>query len=150
MRQRFSRPITIHNRYVAETAPQVFITVKSFAILALNLYINRKLYFRDTVLILSTKTLKHIYDKRPLSDYLVLIKRLRAMISNPDAVYLNKPGRTADLVFTHTYKDQLYLLAIEENKKENELHLVTAFRRRKKDMKGFTLIWSREGGEPPS
>ena len=98
---------------------------------------------------LSTRALKHLYDKRPAEEYDSILRFVITTLSAPDYIYKNKDSKRGDVCFVKEIQKNSYLVSVEEC--DGNPYFVTMFRVRKKSyLKNYSLLWSREDGEPPS
>lgn len=103
---------------------------------------------------ISTRSIKHVYDKRPAEEFDRCILILNEIIKNPTEVYdnLSKEGKRGSILLS--YKDvygQRYVCSLEESDEPAAYKVVTFFRIRKENyLNGYKLIWSQEGGTPLS
>jgi hypothetical protein len=96
---------------------------------------------------LSTKVLKHIYDKRPAEEYDFIIESLYKIVRYPDVIYKNKDPKRGDYVFTKIVGDCNYFCSLEAC--EDGFNVVTVFRLRKENyLKNYDSIWSWRAALP--
>lgn len=101
---------------------------------------------------ISTRSLKHVYDKRPAEEFDRCILTINDILDKYLEIYHNKDGKRGSLLITHKdcYLDK-YICVLEKDTQDNIYNIVTFFRLRKDNyLKSYKLIWSQEGGEPPS
>lgn len=139
--------ISLHKKYVKNTAPKQIVFVTSLQLCNLTKKVFNDLKFNSNKVYLTTIMLKHMYDKRVAEEFDYLLYNLYKIIKYPDHVYKNKPGGTGDYFFTKTLENLLYGASIEVVN-ENGLFIVTAFRTTETYLKNFEKIWSWEGGNP--
>ncbi|MDP4010805.1 MAG: hypothetical protein Q8P72_01085 [Candidatus Roizmanbacteria bacterium] len=107
---------------------------------------------------ISTKVIKHLYDKRPAEEFNFLINNLHTIVKYPDDIYKNKDSKRGHFAFVKTFKNDKYFSSIEvvENFKVNEILedvncIVTCFRMKKeKYLNNYELMWSWKGDKPSS
>ena len=101
----------------------------------------------DTVSI-STRCLKHLFDKKPAEEFHFIVDHLHLILTYPDEIYENKSGKRGNLCFVKRIKGSEYLCALERAT-EKELQVATAFRLRDDDyIKNYILLWNRGSGKP--
>lgn len=89
---------------------------------------------------ISTRVIKHIYDKRTAEEFDFLARNLHLVFRFPDQVYENKSSKRGQYVFVKTIKDQLYFASLEYT---TRLEVVTTFRIRKLSyLNNYQLMWS--------
>ena len=118
---------------------------------------------------ITTRCLKHLYDKKPAEEFLCLIDCLNKVARYPDKVFWNKKSKRGDFCLVKNIKGQNYLCSIElihiypssfgaiklgsstfgATKEVIEIHITTAFRIRDEKYLGkYTLLWSWGDGNP--
>ena len=101
---------------------------------------------------LTSRALKHIYDKRPAEEYDALLNFIPQIITFPTRIYQNKNGKRGAYCFVKKIANEDYLVSLENSVDEPRgIYLVTAFRiRTDKYLEGYKLLWSWEDDVPPS
>jgi hypothetical protein len=109
---------------------------------------------------ITTKTLKHLYDKRPAEEFDAILKYLPQLIKYPDNIYVNKNSKRGSYCFDKKIRGLLYWCSVEQTADSNPQescdgmnYVVTAFRIRKTKesyVDSYKLIWSWKGGIPSS
>ena len=97
---------------------------------------------------ISTRTLKHLYDKRSAEEFDLIIDNLELIIENPDACYRNRSGKRGNFCIVKNMNGTPHLVLIEIVASENkrELQIATAFRARyRRYLKHYELLWGRRG-----
>lgn len=111
----------------------------------------------------TTKSLKHMYDKRTAQEFDFLLENLPKIIKQPTKIYENKDGKTGGYCFSREFSDNVYFCVIERKEEANpndgELgmnYIVSAYKlpedieKRERYISGYKLLWSWEGDVPPS
>ena len=103
---------------------------------------------------ISSRVLKHVYDKRPAEEYDFLIENLHLIVKYPDNVYKNKNGKRGNFCFTKIINVQKYFCSlelIETDATTKELEVVTFFRvPKEKYLDSYMLLWSWRDDAPSS
>jgi len=101
---------------------------------------------------ITSRALKHLFDKKPAEEFFFLIDNLRKIVKYPDKVYENKTSKRGEYCLIKRISNFDYLCSIEVMKSPlAEIQIATAFRLRDNDyIKKYTLLWSWEDGAPPS
>jgi len=90
---------------------------------------------------ISTRVLKHSYDKRPAFEYDLIINAIHKTIKYPNKVYANKGNKRGDYCFVKVIKNERCLCVLE--KKDRHMEVVTFFRvPKEKYLNSFPLVWS--------
>ncbi len=103
----------------------------------------------------STRVLKHVYDKRPAEEFDFLLGNAHQILKYPDRVYKNRDAKKGDFCFVKKINNSLYLASIEvmkSNAGENShCEVITFFRVQKESyLNGYELLWEWKVGEPSS
>lgn len=118
---------------------------------------------------ITTRCLKHLYDRKPAEEFQFLIEYLYQITRYPDKIYKNKNSKRGKFCFVKKIKDFEYLCSIETitippailgvaqlgvcqlgSKEEiTEIQIATVFRNRdNKYLKNYTLLWDWGNGNP--
>lgn len=148
--------IKFHKKYVQSTTYKAIVPIALFHLCNLTRSVVKSIDFEVNNVYLSTRMLKHIYDKRTAEEYDFILNNLVKIVREPDAVCLNKSGRRGEFCLIKKIKDEDYLCSIEqyrslETSKYECIQIVTCFRvRGNYPLKQFQKIFSWEGGVSPS
>lgn len=97
---------------------------------------------------ITTRSLKHLFDKKPAEEFHFLLDYIHLIMIYPDKIYKNKDGKRGSLCFEKRVKGCEYICAIERIS-PTEFQIATAFRLRDPDyIKNYTLLWNRGSGKP--
>jgi hypothetical protein len=102
---------------------------------------------------ISTRVIKHIYDKRTAEEFDFLLGVIPTIVKYPDKVYRNKSGKRGELCFVKTVKNQKCLCSIEQiliRGKPSHFETVTFFRTEDSYLAKYELLWEWKGGTPSS
>ena len=157
MTRKFVRVIPeLHRRYIKGTAKdavvqnaRVFlchltgaVSIGALGLMQTERAPRRKVY-------ISTRVLKHTYDKRPAEEYDFLTENLHAIVKYPDCVYKNKDSKRGGYCFVKTLGNKLYLCSLESV--EDRFEVVTFFRvPKEKYLESYELLWSWRNGTSSS
>jgi hypothetical protein len=102
---------------------------------------------------ISTRSLKHVYDKRP-SVAIEYLDILYDALSQPDLILFGKSSGKADFIFCKKLREDKWLvcpIGISYKKNKRFLFCFTFFPARQNYIKKSAILWSREDGRvPPS
>ena len=112
---------------------------------------------------LSTKSLKHMYDKRVAQEFDFILNNLPKIIKKPDKVYKNIKGKRGDYCFLKKFAKDTYFCIIENsddvNPNDGKIgmnYVVSVYKlsedkeKRKRYLSGYKLLWSWKGDKPSS
>lgn len=94
----------------------------------------------------STRVIKHAYDKRTAQEFDFLIRHLKKIMESPDEIYKNKDGKTGDICVTKTFDCGRYICVLE--KTTSGFEVVTFFRIDFKYTNSYELLWKRRAATP--
>ncbi len=117
---------------------------------------------------ITSRCLKHLFDKKPAEEFLFLLDHLHEIIKFPDRIYKNLAGKRGDFCFIKKIKNEEYFCTLEILEicvssceifeaqsaqmaigQKIEIQIATAFRLRdKKYTKNYTLLWDWGNGNP--
>ena len=99
---------------------------------------------------LTSKSLKHLFDKKPAEEFLFLIDHLYDIVKYPSRIYKNKDNRRGQYCLVTEVDGDEYLCAIEVvDTSDNEVFIPTAFRLRdERYLCNYTLLWDWGNGGP--
>lgn len=120
---------------------QVLLTNLTIAVSQGISYSNRKVY-------ISTRVLKHLYDKRTAEEFEFLIHNVHLIVKYPDIIYKNKSSKSGNYCFVKELKNKKYLCSMQIIKKGDSTswEVVTFFRTDSDYLKNFELLWEWKGG----
>jgi hypothetical protein len=136
--------------HIKGTKEKVFVTEEKLRLITLTNLVFEKLGTSDSTpgVYVTTRALKHLYDKKPAEEYDTLLDGLDEVVKYPHQIYQNMRSKRGNLCLVGIYADAEYICPIEATP---ELQIVTAFRKRdEKYLRKYKLLWSREVGNPPS
>ncbi|WKZ29870.1 MAG: hypothetical protein QY314_03605 [Candidatus Dojkabacteria bacterium] len=143
---------TFHQKYIYRTEYHAFVALAEISVCYITKIVRNVLDNTEThklVVVVTTKALKHLYDKRTAEEYDFILFNMTDIVRYPDQIYLNKDKKRGDFLFVKTFKEQIFTCAIE--KLEGKYFLVTCFRvRNKKYFNNYKLNWSWRDGTPSS
>jgi hypothetical protein len=143
----------LFEKHIKHTKEKEIVPLETVYICRLTYSVLNVLGFGDSKVHVSTKVLKHLYDKKPAEEFDFLINSLPAIIKYPDRVYKNKISKRGDFCLVKRLKGFSYLCSVEfcEDAGEMRVCVVTAFRVRDEAyLKKYELLWSWKGGDPSS
>ena len=151
----------LYEKYIAHTVREELISLEKRYVCnvrrSVGKIMRQRKLGRNRHVYLSTKALKHIYDrhifdKRTPEDFLAILDNLIQIIKYPDRVYRNNPGKSGDFLFAKEIYGRIYLVILEVVSHENEttIEIVSASFTKERYLKKFALLWSGRTATPPS
>ncbi len=100
----------------------------------------------------TSRMLKHLYDKRPGSEYDFLIYHLPQIVKFADRVLRNSSAKRGSFIFVKQIEDTLYMASLEESEINGEycLMVATAYHVEEIYLEKFSILWSWGDGSSPS
>lgn len=121
----------------------------SFTFEVSRVMINSKYIESKVKVFVTTKMLKHLYDKRPAEKYDSILNNIYTFVKYPDHIYINKDSKRGDKLFVMKIEDQNWIVSLESL--EEKYYVVTCFKQRGENyLNNYTLIWSWKGDNPSS
>ena len=104
---------------------------------------------------ISTRMIKHLYDKRPAEEFDFVVYNIHLIARYPDAIYRNKDPKRGDFFFTKSIKNKKYFCSLQHINVpvtgDSQFEIVTAFRIQKDSyLLSYDLLWEWKGGKPSS
>ena len=103
---------------------------------------------------ISSRILKHLYDKKPAEEFECVLEHLHEIVKFPERVYKNKQGKRGHFGLFKTIKNKMYFCSIEIQEGTEKTHkavIATAFRVRDEAyLKSYELLWSWRDDAPSS
>jgi hypothetical protein len=143
-----------HTQYIKDTRPKALITLVEMHLCNLTTAVTGVLSSSKTPtpkykVLVSSKALKHLYDKKPAEEYDYMLTHAHTFVKYPDKIYINRDGKRGDYIFIKDISGEIWLCSIEKEKEH--CYLVTCFRLHKESyLKNYKLIWSWKIGDSSS
>ncbi|MCK9369092.1 hypothetical protein M0R04_03980 [Candidatus Dojkabacteria bacterium] len=138
----------LHNKYIRYTKKNDVVENITIHLCNLPSKVVSGSGFPSSKIYLTTRTLKHLYDKRPAQLYDFILQNILYIIKYPDIVYNNKGGKRGSKCFLKNIDGAKYFASIEKAIEEDGNYLVTVFTVDEKYLKEYKRQWSWEGGDP--
>ncbi|MDD3735290.1 MAG: hypothetical protein PHO31_02330 [Candidatus Pacebacteria bacterium] len=132
----------LHQKYIINTAEGALVQNISVFLCNLTYTVTREVNLEGYHKVyISTKVLKHSYDKRPAFEYDLIINEIHKIVKYPDKIYRNKEEKRGDYCFVKTVQNEKCLCVLEKG--EQCLEVVTFYRvTKEKYLNSFSLVWS--------
>lgn len=145
----------LHVKYIRGTAKGAVVSEVTIVACTLTGVVQRVAEVTSPKVYLSTRALKHLYDKRPAEEYEFLLQHGWRTIHLPDEIYYNRSSKRGDLLFVKAINNHRYLCSAERVvdplNQNDSLHIATMFRINKQSyLRDYSLLWSWRGGTPSS
>lgn len=128
--------------YVRGTAPHIAVVNAIVIVGALPSVVAEKIGIRNPKIYITTKIVKHLYDKRPAEEFDCIIANLPWIIQYPEEIYRDKAGKTGSHCLVRAIRGERYLCPLDANG-----YVVTTFRiRDEKYLKEYELLRSWRDG----
>ncbi len=102
---------------------------------------------------MSTRVLKHMYDKRPAEEFDLMTEVMFDVVKYPSKIYKNKDGKRGSFLFVKEVKNSKCLVSIEtihDKKAATHCEVATFFRTDDDYLANYELLWEWKGGTPSS
>lgn len=140
--------VELYRRHVKHTPEKAVVVDVTILLAYLPKALVRTGVFSSQKVYISTRVLKHMYDKKPAEELDAIISNLSRMINLVEEVYEDLEAKRGDYCLVSQVKGQRYMCSIELGE---ENCVVTAFRvRDEKYLAKYKVLWSRKGGIPSS
>jgi len=100
---------------------------------------------------ITTRVIKHLYDKRPAQEFDLILKKAYNIIREPDEIYKNLDPKRGEYGFVKKIGNQLFFCSIEIEKGDG-LAVATIFKLSKPEsyLKNYKSLWRWKDGTPSS
>lgn len=143
--------IKLHKRHIRGTAEKAFVSEVHILLCNLTNAVAQGIGVDYTKVYVTTRMLKHLYDKKPAEEYDSILKNLFQIVRTPDSIYANKGNKRGSFIFLKSTGGIKYVCSIELQRELSEIYIVTGFRLRKESyLNNYELIWSWKGDIPSS
>lgn len=143
----------LHERYVRGSEKKAIVQTVLAFVCHLGAPVVRGIGCPCTKLYVSTRVIKHIYDKRPAEEFDFLVNNVAYVAKYPDAVYKNRDAKRGGYCFVKEMGGCHYLCSVEvveEDGIEKRCEIVTFFRISDGYLKNYELLWEWKVGGPSS
>jgi len=134
----------LHSNFVKNTKPGEIVINKTVLLCHINEKISRYIKLHEANVYISSKMLKHLYDKRSAQEYDCLLRNMYLIAKYPDLIYRNKGYKSGDFLFVKAIDGYCYTCSLQFVQKGfcRKLNLITAFSVKPEYMRNFKLLWS--------
>ncbi len=143
--------------YVRDTEKEAPVVDLTITVCTVTKSVSKAANFSSEKIYITTRVLKHMYDKRPAEEFNYIIHNLWQISKFPDEIYENNNSKRGQFVFIKKLGKFKYFCSVEKtNEEDPDSHcigmnyIVTAFRVEDTYLKSFRLLWSWKGGTPSS
>ncbi len=142
----------LHRKFIKGTPKHAVVKETTVVLCNLTNAVRKACNFSSNRVYISSRSLKHAYDKRPASEYDFFLKHLPIIAKYPNQVFRNESSKRGSFVFVKKIDEDEYLVSLESVKdgEEENIFIVTMFGVEPKYYKKFTLMWYWRGGNPSS
>lgn len=144
--------IHLYKRHIKGTERKSIVRSVSVLLCHLTVAVIRGVEIPCNKVYVSTRVIKHIYDKRPAEEFDFVMDSIESVMKYPDKIYRNKEGKKAEFCFVKNIKNSKVFAVLEVYDVEDfpRCEVVTFYRVEEKYLKNYELLWEWEGGTPPS
>jgi len=153
MNNNMERPLnSLHENYIKGTQKEALVINKTVFLCNLTRSVNKACSLEAHRVFVTTRMLKHLYDKKTAEEYEFIINNLHTVVKYPDDIYKNRNSKRGDFLFAKLLKSNKYLCSIEICKDEEiKLFIATCFRiHNPKYLDNYEFLWSWKVGKPSS
>jgi hypothetical protein len=140
--------IGLHKKYIKGSEKNAIVQIVQAFMCNLTAAVVNGISCPSNKVYISTRVLKHVYDKRPAEEFDFLIENLHLIIKFPDLIFKNKSGKRGEFCFVKEIKGKKYLCSIEIINKVDivQCEIATFFRVDSDYLKNYELLWEWKGG----
>ena len=140
--------LDLFRKYVKGTEKGAIVQLVQALLCNLTAAVSRGIGCAGTRVYISTRVVKHAYDKRTAEEFDALITSVHLVVKYPAKIYKNKEGKRGKYCFMKEIRNKKYICLIEtvEKEKTTQCEVVTFFRTDEGYLKNFELLWEWKGG----
>lgn len=136
----------LFNKYIKNTGYKESITLLRTFVCTIRKELQQVIGIKDNTIFISTRSLKHIYDrhifdKKTPKDFYLIINNVNNIICNPERIYLNEDTKRGDFIFVKKINNNIYACILEIINEE-EIDIVSVYTTGEKYLDKFVLLWS--------
>ena len=140
----------MHQQYIVGTPPKAVVKDTKILLCCLTNAVVQGSGYKNSPVYVTSRMLKHLYDKRPAEEYDILINILHKVVKFPDIIFENQQDKRGDIIFLKNYKAEKYLCVLEKGVEEDNC-IATAFRVRDENYtKKYKELWRWRDDVPSS
>jgi hypothetical protein len=136
----------VHEIYIRRTVLEAAIHQITIRVTTIAKTARRAMHCSKKKVYIHSRTLKHLYDKRPAEEFDFLIDHIASILRNPGYLFKNKEGKTGNFCIVKKMGKYHYIVILEIKNKQTqneEIWIVTAFRLRNGNyIKNYDLLRS--------
>jgi hypothetical protein len=140
----------LHEDYIKRTKPEAFVLQAKKCVTKTNRKTRKALHCKAKKTYITTRALKHLYDKKPAEEFDFMLDNIISIVRTPDYLYGDTQDRRNRFCLVKHIEEYRYLVAIEiieRNTEKEEIQIVTAFRvRDEKYLRNYDLLRSWRDG----
>jgi hypothetical protein len=140
----------IHERYIRRTKPEANISMMKIRLTKITKRSRRMMGCDQRKIYIHSRSLKHLYDKKPAEEFDFLIDHLADIIRAPDILYRNKNNKRGNFCIVKKIQNSRYITIVEVSSRQTpdeEINVVTAFRMRdERYLRNYDLLRSWRDG----
>jgi len=107
----------LHEKYIKGTSKEEIIQIKTMFVCNLTHVVKSELKLSGHKAYITSKCLKHLYDKRTAEFYDFLLENIVNVVEQPEQIYKNKDGKRGNLIFLKTIRGVKLIVSVEIDKK---------------------------------
>ena len=159
----------LFKRYIENTPEKAMVANRKVCLCGLTKAVTEGICINHSMkkVYITTRCLKHLFDKKPAEEFLFIIDNLHEVVKYPDKIYRNRKGKRGEFCLFKKIGNEEYLCSIEIKKVPNvafglgeyeddktefftkEIQIATMFRLRDpKYLKKYILLWDWGNGNP--
>ena len=129
--------IQLHKKHIRNTKEKSIVAEITIMLCNLTFAVAEGCSFKASKVYITSKCLKHLYDKKPAEEYDFILKNLIKIIKYPDRVYQNPSTKRGDISLLKTIHGETYFCTLEKDVKPTDIpeidyvnYIATCFRLR--------------------
>lgn len=138
---------SFHEKHVRGSFKESIVETATLHLCNLSQAVYKSGLFNTISVYITTRSVKHMYDKRPAEEFDAVLSNLIETIRFPDTIYTNKDSsKRADLYLLKTIDNQVFFYPVEAKVETEGVknYVVTGFRLPKPEsyLKNYNPVWN--------
>ena len=139
--------VDLHEKFIKGTQKKMIVPSRRSLICLFTKEVTKAIGCKEEFgrVFITTRCLKHLYDKKPAVEYDSIIQSLDVVASRPDEIYRNLGEKRGSFVFRKKIRNIEFLASIEEVTREEhcEYEIATCFWFRSQNyLNNYSTLWS--------
>ena len=152
--------VRLHEEYIKDTPIESLVANLTVLTCEMTNEVTKEIGVQTNRVYITSRTLKHLYDKKPAQEYDAIVTNLISIVRYPDHIYANNTAKRGCFCFYKQIDSVIFFCSIEKDGpllpnfdilEANFVVTCFIFRNKQKEeryLKNYKLLWSWKGDNP--